>query len=208
VSGGGRFLRGAALGVAALAFLGAAIPAQAQFSASFKFLEAVRKSDGATAEEVLNKPGSTIVNTRDVSTGETALHIVVKRRDKTWMGYLLQHGADPNVRDRTGVAPIQIAVGLGFTDGVELLIQYGADVSQANDTGETPLITATHHHDLQMVRLLLGGGADASRPDNSGRTAMDYAKQDGQDQILAALSAAAKSKPQKDPAKPTYGPNF
>jgi uncharacterized protein len=184
VSGGGRFLRGAALGVAALAFLGAVIPAQAQFSTSFKFLEAVRKSDGVTAEEVLNKPGSTIVNTRDVSTGETALHIVVKRRDKTWMAYLLQHGADPNVRDRTGVAPIQIAVGLGFTDGVELLIQYGADVSQANDTGETPLITAT------------------------GRTAMDYAKQDGQDQILAALSAAAKSKPQKDPAKPTYGPNF
>jgi ankyrin repeat protein len=189
-------------------FLGAALPAHAQFSPSFKFLDAVRKSDGAAAEEVLNKPGSTIVNTRDSSSGETALHIVVKRRDKTWLAYLLQHGADPNIRDRAGVAPLQIAVGLGFTEGVELLIQYRADVSQANDAGETPLITATHRRDLQMVRLLLGGGADPSRPDSSGRTAMDYAKQDGQDQILAALASAAKSKPQKDPAKPTYGPNF
>jgi ankyrin repeat protein len=208
VSGGGWFLRGAALGAAALVFLGAAMPAQAQFSASFKFLDAVRKADGATAEEALNKPGSTIINTRDSTTGETALHIVVKRRDKTWLAYLLQHGADPNVRDRAGVAPIQIAVGLGFAEGVELLLQYRADVSQANDAGETPLITATHRRDLQMVRLLLGGGADPSRPDNSGRTAMDYAKQDGQDQILATLTAAAKSKPQRDPTKPTYGPNF
>jgi hypothetical protein len=37
---------------------------------------------------------------------------------------------------------------------------------------------------------------------------MDYAKQDGQDQILAVLAAAAKSQPQRDPSKPTYGPSF
>jgi ankyrin repeat protein len=201
-------LRRAALGFVALVAVGVAPPVQAQFSPSFKFLEAVRKADGATAEELLNKPGSNIVNTRDVTNGQTALHIVTKRRDKTWVAYLLQHGADPNLRDRDGVTAIQIAAGLGFTEGVELLLQYKADATQPNDAGETPLITATHHRDLQMVKLLIAGGGDASRPDSSGRSALDYAKVDGQDQILAALKSSVNNKGRRDPSKPTYGPNF
>lgn len=209
MSGGSRRLRGTAWGVVlGLVSLGFATPAAAQFSESFKFLEAVKKADGQTVEDALNKPGTQIVNTRDVTSGETALHIVTKRRDKTWMAYLLQHGANPNPRDRDGVTPIQIATNLGFTDGVELLLQYKANPSEANDTGETPLITATHRHDLPMVKLLLAGGADPMRPDSSGRSARDYAKLDGQDQLLVAFDAAAKNKTARDPARPTYGPNF
>ncbi len=192
--------------VLAAAALSMAFPAAAQFSASFKFLEAVKKADGATVEEALNKPGTTIINTRDVTTGETALHLVTKRKDKTWMSFLLERGANPNLRDRDGVTPIQIATNLGFIDGVQLLLQYRASPSEANDAGETPLITATHRHDLSMVKLLLSGGADSARPDSSGRSARDYARVDGQDQILAAFDAAAKNQPARDASKPSYGP--
>jgi len=211
VSGEGRTLRAvgkAALHMlAALSVLGLAVPAQAQFSAGYKFLEAVRKSDGNTVEEALNKPGSTIVNTRDSSTGETALHIVTKRRDRVWMSYMLSKGANVNARDRDGTTPLQIAANLGFAEGVELLIQYRADTAQANDAGETALITAVHRHDLAMSKLLLAGGADPERPDNSGRSAREYAKLESQEQILAAFDAAAK-KGKPAAAKPVYGPSF
>jgi ankyrin repeat protein len=70
------------------------------------------------------------------------------------------------------------------------------------------VITATHRRDLVMVKLLLAGGADPTRPDSSGRSARDYARLDGQDQILSAFDAAAKNKPALDPAKPSYGPSF
>ncbi|MES2302893.1 MAG: hypothetical protein V4521_12625 [Pseudomonadota bacterium] len=65
--------------LAALAILLAAavaMPAQAQFSDSYKFLEAVRKKEGEKVTEALNEPGTQIINTKDFTTGQTALHIV------------------------------------------------------------------------------------------------------------------------------------
>ena len=64
------------LSLAGLVTLSAAAPAVAQFSESYKFLEAVRKKDGEKVTEALADPAQTVVNTRDVTSGETALHIV------------------------------------------------------------------------------------------------------------------------------------
>ncbi len=59
--------------------LAAPIPAAAQFSESYKFLDAVRKKDGDTINDMLSKPSTQIVNTVDITTGDTALHIVTAR---------------------------------------------------------------------------------------------------------------------------------
>src|SRR3546814_21014909 len=80
------------------------------FSEGFEFLKAVKDRDGDAVTKALNEPGSTIVNTRDISSGETALHIVTQRRDLVWINFLTQRGADPNIRDKRGVAPLQLAV--------------------------------------------------------------------------------------------------
>src|SRR3546814_11422096 len=59
-----------------------AMPAAAQFqSHAYQFLKAVRDQDALKAKEFFDKPGSTVVNSRDYSTGETGLHILVKRRE-------------------------------------------------------------------------------------------------------------------------------
>ncbi len=192
----------------AIAALGLALPASAQFSSGFKFLDAVKKKDAEAVEQALSLPGATIVNTRDVSNGETALHIVTARRDRTWMAYLLGKGANVDARDNRGVTALQLATNLGFVEGVELLVQFRADTDQANDAGETPLISAVHRHDLPMVRLLIAGGADPIRPDSSGRSAVDYAKLDGQQQVIAALDAAVKRRVQRGSAAPSYGPKL
>ncbi len=55
--------------------------------------KAVRDGDGTKVTDLLNKPGSTIVNTRDQSTGDAAIHIVTRRRDTTWLNFLLSRGA-------------------------------------------------------------------------------------------------------------------
>ena len=68
--------------------------AMAQFSDSYNFLKAVKDRKGEEAEKFLAEPGSVIINTRDGTTGETALHIVIERRDSTWLSYLLQKGAN------------------------------------------------------------------------------------------------------------------
>ena len=184
-------------------------PAQAQFSAGFKFLEAVRKKDGTKVEEALNEPGSTIVNTRDVTTGRTALHIVTERRDLTWMSYLIGKGANVNLRDAQGVTPLQLASNLGFIEGIELLVESKARIDDPNDAGETPLISAVHRRNTAMARILLQAGADPDRKDNSGRSARDYATLDGSGGgMLAEIQTSAKPRNARPAGGAVYGPSF
>lgn len=182
-------------------------PAAAQmYSDGFKFLKAVKDKDGDAAIKLLDEPGSTVVNARDISTGETGLHIAVARRDATWLSFLLGKGANPNLADKRGVTPLMLATQLGFADGVQALANGGARVDVANVAGETPLISAVHRRDIAMMRILLKAGADPDRTDNSGRSARDYAKLDGSSSVL--LGEIDRNAKQNTGAQPTYGPSI
>jgi ankyrin repeat protein len=197
-----------------LIFLGAAgmliaAPAAAQFqSDGYKFLKAVKEREGTEATNALNEPGNTLVNTRDKVSGETALHIVTARRDTTWIKFLAQRGADPNIRDSNGVAPLQLAVRLNHVDGVEALLKAGAQVDITDSTGETPLISAVHSRNTELVRLLLTKGADPDRTDNSGRTARDYAQLIPSNSVLMGEFRRADEKREAEGTQESYGPSF
>lgn len=194
-------------GLGALLSLG--VPAAAQtYSDGFKFLEAVKKRDSTTVDELLGKPGSTLVNSRDLSNGRTALHIAVDRRDQQWITFLIGRGANPNLADNRGVTPLMRASQMGFNEGVEVLVAAGARVDNSNDAGETPLILAVHRRDTSMMRTLLGAGADPDRADNSGRSARDYARLEGANSAtLAELNRNAKEGGSRA-SRQVYGPSL
>ena len=184
-------------------------PAAAQFrSEGSNFLEAVKDRDGDKATDMLSKPGNQIVNSRDISSGDTGLHVVVARSDVLWVRFLLQRGADANIRNRRGVTPLQLATSLGFTDGVEALIKGGASVDIADQTGETPLIAAVHLRNVALVRLLLEKGADPDRNDNSGRSARDYMELQSGNSMLRQEFVNADAKRKDAGTKKDYGPSF
>ncbi len=168
------------------------VPAAAQFSESYNFLKAVKERDGAEATKFLNRPGSVIVNTRDVSTGETALHIVVARRDATWLGFLLQKGANPNLRDKKGITPLMLATQLRFVDGVKTLLAKKAKIDETNNQGETALIRAVQLRDTELTRILLSEGANPDLTDTlAGLSARDYAARDRRaGSVLAEIEKA------------------
>lgn len=173
-----------------------AVPVTAQFqSEGYKFLQAVR--DGKTNEVVttLNKPGTTLVNTRDVTSGEAALHITVRRGDVPYTTFLLQKGADPNIRDGKGNTPMLTAIDAGHGDMVSLLILGRANVNGANASGETPLIRAVQRRDLGLVRTLLAANADPDQRDViAGLSARDYATRDTRSPAISkALADAPKA---------------
>lgn len=193
------------LSLAGMAALSAAAPALAQFSESYKFLEAVRKKEGEKVTQALADPAQTVINTRDITSGETALHIVTNRRDLTWMQFLIGKGANVNARDVKGMTPLVSAVNANFVEGVELLLAKGARLNDSNNAGETPLITAVHNRNVPVMRLLLKAGADPDRADNSGRTAKDYARLGG-GSLLTEIENNAKAK--GDSKAKSYGPKF
>ncbi|NBR31258.1 MAG: ankyrin repeat domain-containing protein [Sphingomonadaceae bacterium] len=175
--------------------------AQAQFSDSYNFLKAVRDRDGNKATEILSRPGTVIVDTRDTLSGETALHIVVKRRDVTWLSFLLARGAKPDIRDGSGNTPLIAATLIGFSEGADVLIKRGAQVDATNGQGETPLILAVQARDVAMVRLLLAAGANPAKTDRAtGLSALDHAARDNRAAVILKLLQEAK------PAKPVAGP--
>ena len=183
---GGRVGRITLSGALAM-MLAVGAPAAAQsYSDGYLFLQAVEKKDLQKADELLGKPGSTLINSRDLTNGRSGLHIAADRRDVTWIAYLLENGANPNIADRRGVTPLMRASQLGFYEGIEQLVAAGARVDVSNSTGETPLILAVHRRDTSMMRILLKAGADPDRTDNSGRSARDYAELEGKDSLVYA----------------------
>jgi ankyrin repeat protein len=199
-----RFAKSILLAAVAGSLVAGPVHAQGQRD-GYKFLEAVKKREGTEVTQFLEEPGSVLVNTRDVSNGETALHIVTERRDPVWLRFLLSKGANPNIADKKGTTPLQLAAQLGFVEGVEILADRGAAIDVTNATGETPLISAIHTRNPELVRVLIAKGASADRADNSGRTARDYAELMGSRSTM--LEEIERAEAERGETAPTYGPN-
>ncbi|HWU74420.1 MAG TPA: ankyrin repeat domain-containing protein [Sphingomonas sp.] len=191
---------GALFGTLAGALAVTALPAAAQLasgSPGYQFLDAVKNDKGNDVESILAKPGSRIIDTQDPSTGEGALHIVVRRDDSRYLSYLLAKGANPNIKNRQGDTPLLVAVDRGYGDLIPILLKHKANPNLAGDGGQTPLIKAVLRRDEQMARDLLDGGADPDKRDYmAGKSARDYANGDarspGMIQLFAKLPAAPK----------------
>ena len=67
---------------------------------------------------------------------------------------LLDHGADINLKDASGNAPIHLACRAGAAfekDIFEKLLKRGADLSSRNKNGDTPIHLAVFHHNYRAL---------------------------------------------------------
>lgn len=181
----------------------AAAPAagQALTTAGYDFVEAVKKSDGNKAMEVLATHPPGLVDTKD-GEGNTGLIIAISRSDENWTGFLLNKHADPNLAGKGGDTPLIAAARVGFESAIEWLIAGGAKVDTPNKMGETPLIVAVQQRNAQIVRVLLNEGADPDRADHAaGYSARDYAMRDTRARDILKLIEDKKPKPAAAAAK-------
>jgi uncharacterized protein len=179
---------------AATALLASPLAAQALTTAGYDFINAVKKSDGTKAIEILTTHPGGIVNTKD-GDGNTGLIIAISRSDEQWTGFLLQKSADPNLAGKGGDTPLIAASRVGFEGAVEWLIGLGAKIDAANRMGETPLIVAVQQRELPIVRLLLNAGANPDKSDAAaGYSARDYASRDPRARDILKLIEEKKPK--------------
>jgi ankyrin repeat protein len=159
------------------------------------FLEAIRKGDNAKAVPMLEDPSQRVVNYKGYN-GDTALHIVTRKRELDWVGFLLKEGADSSIADAQGDTAMHIAARIGFDQAVDYMIRMKGKVDAANRRGETPLIIAVQQRQPRIVELLLKAGANPDKSDHSaGYSARDYARRDTRNpQMLKLIESVQPAK--------------
>jgi hypothetical protein len=88
----------------------------------------------------------------------TSLQIALLRGEGPVILYLLEHGADPNVRQNQDFVALHEAVLLGRTDLIQLLLDHGAEVNARNAKGETPLGSALRRGKTEAASYLKARG--------------------------------------------------
>ena len=83
------------------------------------------------------------------------------------IGFLIEKGADVNIKNIKGDTPLHIAIKNQNTEIIELLIRKRAKLNVKNNKGKTPLHLARQS---EIVKLLIEKGADVNAKDREGKT--------------------------------------
>ena len=88
---------------------------------------------------------------------------------------LLEQGADINVQDKYGKAPLHRAVEFKDVACGKLLLENGADINIKDNDGKVALFCAVLNYDVAFIELLLENGADPNIKDKKGETSLYWA---------------------------------
>ncbi|KAJ8664318.1 hypothetical protein QAD02_005980 [Eretmocerus hayati] len=121
---------------------------------------------------------------------DTSLHLIIRRSSDSSLGVaklLLDHGADPNVRDFEKSTPLHLMYNCkNRIEIMDTLLSYGADINIHNPQLDTPLISLFKNLSINvwtgglgkysaLIVSFLGNGADISCSNVTGETAFSIA---------------------------------
>jgi ankyrin repeat protein len=151
------------------------------------------------------------INVRD-GRGVTALFMAISDIDSGVSKWLLQNGANPNIKNLRGGSPPCVAAIGGNEKAIKLLGRYGADwelEDKADPDCETPRLiwaitnTSSEEFSLRLVRALVEAGANP-HVTYQGRSALQHAKQAKYQKVVEYLAEAiAHNNPKTMKSRPT-----
>ena len=122
-------------------------------------------------------------------TGISSVIVAVRENQPDTLIVLLEHGGDPNAKDRLGWRPLHHTVVLEYErpNAIRALIQYGAVVDGRDELQRTVLHRAAGFGHAESVKLLLALGADSFLRDKYGNTAAERAQNAGHGSVAALI---------------------
>jgi ankyrin repeat protein len=121
---------------------------------------------------------------------ETVLHFLAVERFPDAVRFLAERGADVNLVDAFGDAPLIHVAFLGHTEIVEILLSHGANANATSTTHNNPLHCAVERAHEDIVALLLAAGADPRYRSDLDETIFDVVPFSGpeRERMLAVLA--------------------
>ncbi|KAJ8132125.1 hypothetical protein O1611_g1496 [Lasiodiplodia mahajangana] len=119
--------------------------------------------------------------------GRSLLSYATEHENIRAVEYLLQRGADPNLRDKLGRSPLSFAAYFGNVALLTSLLSKGTScINHPDIYGSTMFSIAVRHGRVDLVQYLLKrGGVDLTSKDKFGRTVAFWAKTPDIRRILA-----------------------
>ncbi len=137
--------------------------------------------------------------------GRTPLLCALYNKNRYAAIHLLEMGADPNICDNNGDAPIHVAAKYSFIDVIKALLLKDVDINACGWEGRTPLLCAIpNHYDrnynfgivpIMTINVLIELGADPNIADINGNTSFDCAHTRGYTSIVEILGKAGAYTP-------------
>jgi len=117
-----------------------------------RFQLAIKEMNKAAAKDLL--PFIDAINFFDKD-GQTPLHLAAENDDFEIIRILMENHANPNLKNRIGLAPIHILAMHGRIQALELLLNFeNVDVEVKNNLGETPLVLAERYRQIACMNIL------------------------------------------------------
>ena len=131
----------------------------------------------------------------------TALMMACRSQHVRLVKFLLQQGANVQVKDKDGKTALHFACELTFTwkpascDLLNCLTENGADINALRKDNRTPLMVASSCGGVDQITFLIKRGANVHLQDKNGDTALHHAARNMNNslEIVCALTAAGAS---------------
>lgn len=165
------------------------------------------QTDDETAEEIEEKPEPPLLTAIDAGDDELkeALDAGASANERFEFGrtplmhaaddedlvrLLIEHGADPTLRDDAGATALHYAALSDDSATVFALCRAGANPDASDFDGVTPLILAAWEGNEDAVTALLAAGASVHARDSKGRTAIELARDGEYETVIEILEVA------------------
>lgn len=119
--------------------------------------------------------------------GSMPLHDAAEKAQPTVARFLLDNGADPNVRDKLSRTPLHKAAAAGHKAMVDLLLSKGANIEVKNNNGETALHLAAGKGFRSVAETLIAHKADVNARDRTQGTPLHRTAGNGHSELVQLL---------------------
>ena len=121
--------------------------------------------------------------------GDTALMIAAFKANMPAVQALLAKGAAVN---KSGWSALHYAAASGDSEIVKVLVKQGAELDARSPNNTTPMMMAARGGFIYSVKVLSDAGADASLKNDVGMSAIDFARENGSNDIVEGLTYRLK----------------
>eukprot|EP00118_Oscarella_pearsei_P002960 m.12403 g.12403 ORF g.12403 m.12403 type:complete len:727 (+) comp24027_c0_seq1:162-2342(+) len=154
---------------------------------------AVTNSKVGTVRHLLNIYPSLDVNAQDAAGWTPLAWVSDQGINGEMVTCLLEHGANPNIKDQEGNTCLHWAAYSRSIDGLELFVKL-CEINSRNIRGDTPLHLSCRNGDIDVIRFLLKHQANSSILNNSDERPIDVAPVGKRKLIHCEISSRCLSK--------------